>query len=281
MRGACFAVAMVGALHGTVLLSPAVVAESGVVVSPGDADGLFGPPSIDLGAATGGTAPGTGRPGSAQPGGGVGSGVPGPPLGLSWSSGDGVPEWFTAIPEFRFPDFGDPAAPPSPGALAGQAVEQLQLPLPTPAHSPDVALPDGRAATVVGEHTWFRTERARWVPVSRRVESGAVWAEVTATPTRLSVDPGNGQARVSCPGPGTPYTRDAGLHAPSPDCDLVYERSSAGAPGEQVRAQWAITWAVSWRGFDGTVPVGGTLPEMTSRADVDLAVVEAQALTTG
>ncbi|GAB2677328.1 hypothetical protein GCM10027271_42700 [Saccharopolyspora gloriosae] len=268
------------ALGSSVLLAPPVFAD-GVVVSPGDADGLYGSPSIDLGAVAGGTPSNPGRPGSTEPGSTAGGGVAGPPLGLSWSApGSGVPEWFTVLPEFRFPDFSAPA-PPSPGVLAGQAAEQLQLPLPTPSHSPDVALPDGRSATVVGEHTWFWTEPARWEPVSRRVQAGAVWAEVTATPERLSFDPGNEQGLVSCPGPGTPYDRSFGVHAPSPDCDVVYQRSSADEPGEQVRAQWAITWAVSWRGFDGIAPTGGQLPDMTSRAAADLAVVEAQALTTG
>ncbi|MBK0870208.1 hypothetical protein INP57_25690 [Saccharopolyspora sp. HNM0986] len=152
--------------------------------------------------------------------------------------------------------------------------------MPTPLHSPDLQLPDGRAATVVGEHTWFWTEPTDWRPVSRRVQIGPVWAEVTATPQRLNLDPGTGQPAASCAGPGTPYARSFGLHTASPDCDIVFDRSSVGRPGEQVRAEWAIAWSVSWRGFDGTIPAGGTLAPMTSRADAELAVAEAQALTT-
>ncbi|WP_345368335.1 hypothetical protein, partial [Saccharopolyspora cebuensis] len=124
------------------------------------------------------------------------------------------------------------------------------------------------------------TDSAVWHPHTQRVQAGPVWIEVLATPTTLTFDPGNGQQPVSCPGPGTPYDRAFGLHAASPDCDVVYERSSAGQPGKQVRARWAITWAVSWHGFDGTAPVTGTLPAMTSRAEAELAVVEAQALIT-
>ncbi|WP_243793816.1 hypothetical protein [Saccharopolyspora gloriosae] len=257
-------------------------ADGGVVVTPDDHEGFYSSPSIDLGAVAGSTPSKPGKPGSSEPGGVAGGGVAGPPMGLSWSApGSGVPEWFTVLPEFRFPDFGQAPTPPSPGVLAAQGAEQLQLPLPTPSHSPDVALPDGRSATVVGEHTWYWTEPGRWEPVSQRVQAGAVWAEVTASPVRLSFDPGNEQGLVSCPGPGTPYDRSFGVHAPSPDCDVVYQRSSAHEPGEQVRAQWAITWQVTWRGFDGTAPVGGELPDMTSRATADLAVVEAQALSTG
>ncbi|WP_338596905.1 hypothetical protein [Saccharopolyspora sp. SCSIO 74807] len=278
-RGVLAVLTCLGA--GTLLPVPAV-ADGDVVVTPGDADGLYGAPSVDLGAVAGGTPSSPGQSGSAPSGRAeAGAGVAGPPLGLSWSApGSGVPEWFTVAPEFRFPDFSDPAVAPSPDVLAGQAAGQLRLPLPTPRHSPDLRLPDGRAATVVGEHTWFWTEPGAWRPVSRRTQAGPVWVEVTATPRTLSLDPGTGQPASSCTGPGTPYNRSFGLHAASPDCDVVFAHSSAGRPGEQVPARWAITWQVSWRGFDGTAPVGGTLAPMTSRAEAELAVAEAQALTT-
>ncbi|MBB4679510.1 hypothetical protein [Crossiella cryophila] len=166
---------------------------------------------------------------------------------------------------------------PSPAELAERAFEQLVLPLPVPRVSPDVQLADGRRATVVGEHTWLWTEPTVWRPQVERVQAGPVWAQVTATPVKLSFDSGMGQGRT-CTGPGTPYTRAAGLHAPSPDCDFVYQRSSHGRPGEQVRAWFAITWSVSWTGSTGTAPAGGRLPDLISRAELVLAVVEAQAL---
>ncbi|QGK72252.1 hypothetical protein GIY23_12835 [Allosaccharopolyspora coralli] len=149
-----------------------------------------------------------------------------------------------------------------------------------PRHSPDLRLADGRAATVVGEHTWFWTDPDTWRVQRERVQAGPVWAEVTARPTRLRMNPGNGATPVSCAGPGTPYERSFGLHAPSPDCSLVYESSSAGQPGEQVTARWSITWEITWRGNTGTAPVGGVLPPMTSTAEARLAVAEAQALRT-
>ncbi|MGI8311679.1 hypothetical protein [Saccharopolyspora hattusasensis] len=149
-----------------------------------------------------------------------------------------------------------------------------------PRHSPDVRLPDGRSATVVGEHTWFWTAPEDWRPQRERVQAGVVWAEVTAVPVRLSMAPGMGGPVASCSGPGTPYDRSFGLHAASPDCDVVYERSSMDQPGEQVTAQWSITWRVVWQGWDGSAPVGGELAPMTSRAVARFAVAEAQALRT-
>ena len=174
-----------------------------------------------------------------------------------------------------------PGPPPSPAALAQQAAGQLQLPLPTPQHSPDLRLRDGRAATLVGEHTWFWTNSADWHPHTARVQAGPVWAAVTATPVRLSMQPGTGARSVSCAGPGTPYQRSFGMHARSPDCEVVYTRSSLGQPEGQTTAGWAITWQVTWRGGMGPEPTeAGVLPVMTSRAQARFAVAEAQSLRT-
>ena len=269
---------LVGLVAGALLPVPAFA--DGVVVVPGDAQGYYGSPTIGLGAAAGGTPARQEGSGSHHSSGEDPAGIPGPPPGLSWSAPNGAPSWFTAAPEFHFPDFSEPTTP-SPARLAAQAADQLQLPLPVPRHSPDLRLSDGRAATLVGEHTWFWTEPSQWRPVHRRIQAGPAWVAVTATPQTLSLHPGTSQDPVSCPGPGTPYDRSFGLHTASPDCDIVFERSSSGQPREQVQARWVITWDVSWRGFDGTGPTGGTLPPMTSRAGADLTVAEAQALTTG
>lgn len=280
-------------------LSPCAAAEEGeVVVRPGDVGGLYAPPEIDLSAVSPGRAVrpdrqhrGTPHSPAARP-----HGVPPPPLcpTLLCDAGDvdpafvlpGAPlaSWCVGpladgrchVPSAS-PGRPGNTSPVDPAVLAQQAARELQLPLPTPRHSPDLRLA-GLSATVVGEHTWFWTDRRDWQPQHRRVDAGGAWAEVTATPVRLSMSPGNGQATVSCAGPGTPYERSFGVHAASPDCDVVYTRSSVGRPGDQVAAEWAITWRVTWRGGTGVAPVGGSLPAMTSRAQARLVVVEAQAL---
>ncbi|MFD8497748.1 hypothetical protein [Amycolatopsis sp. NPDC059657] len=166
---------------------------------------------------------------------------------------------------------------PTPRQVAEQAFEQLRLPLPAPRHSPDLRLADGRVATVVGEHTWFWTDRSVWAPQTKRVQTGPVWAEVVAVPAAMTFTSGSGGSS-SCGGPGTPYDRSYGLHAASPDCDFVYTASSFGKPGDQVTASLGIRWRVSWTGSTGSAPVGGTLPDMLSRASVTFAVVEAQSV---
>ncbi|MGO1052972.1 hypothetical protein [Crossiella sp. CA198] len=272
-----------------------------IVVVPGDHRGYIGAPTVDLGAAAPGQ-PGRAGRGASASGGHAGS-TPActyAPAGHSpsemfakfgqWHTGslggDGKAAYTRTCPGMASswvtgptPAPGATAVPilPSPAELAAQAYKQLVLPLPVPRVSPDVQLADGRRATVVGEHTWLWTEPTVWRPQVERVQAGPVWAQVTATPTTLTFDSGMGQSRT-CTGPGTPYTRTAGLHAPSPDCDFVYLRSSHGQPSEQVRAQFAISWSVSWTGSTGTAPAGGRLPDLVSRAELTLAVVEAQAL---
>lgn len=289
----------------------------GVVVDPGDPSGQYGSPSIGLGATSPGRPGGSGGQHAGPRHGGSGAG-PSEESGQSGPSLPSLPSWcpnascsadmgptpggpplplpggngyLCALPQNQglcpiLPPAppgapSPPGGPPSPAVLAQQAVGQLRLPVPAPAHSPNLRLHDGRAATLVGEHIWFWTNPADWHPYNQRVQAGPVWAEVTASPVRLSMQPGNGTAPVSCPGPGTPYQRQFGVHARSPDCDVVYTHSSLGQPGGQTTAGWAITWQVTWRGGLGPAPAeGGALPVMTSRAQARFAVAEAQSLRT-
>lgn len=170
---------------------------------------------------------------------------------------------------------------PTAGELAREAYAQLRLPGPTPDHSPDLRLADGRSAVLVGEHTWVWTDLSRFRLQSRRLQVGPVWAEVAAVPVGLSFDPGNGDAVVSCSGPGTAFVASRyTAHSPSPTCGYVYSRSSAGWPGGVVTAEYGITWRVRWTGSTGSTPEGGQLPDMTSRTTTSFAVAEAQALGT-
>ena len=173
-------------------------------------------------------------------------------------------------------------ASPAPADLAREAYAQLRLPVPTPEHSPNLRLADGRTAVLLGEQTWLWTDRSRFQPRSVRVQAGPVWALVTASPVGLSFDPGDGSPAVSCVGPGTAFVpgRDA-AHAVSPTCGYQYRWSSADEPGGVVTAEYGITWRVTWTGSTGTAAAGGRLPEMTSRTTTALAVAEAQALGTG
>lgn len=270
-----------------------------VIVVPGDGSGRYVPPQIDMQALEkrgqapirpGGPRPKSGQDaqvgvgGTAEPPSGIppgcflgGFGVGAPPGGGRPGGSAFGMRCLPPLPAEPAPEA--PAAPPlpTPAELAAQAFEQLRLPLPVPRHSPDVRLPDGRDATIVGENTWVWTDRGVWKPAVQRVQVGPVWAEVTATPVGMTFSSGTGGS-MSCSGPGTPYDRSYGLHAASPDCGFVYTRSSVGQPNDLATAEWAIQWSVSWVGSDGTAEVGGDFPQMSSRAAATFAVAEVQAL---
>lgn len=298
-----FAVVLVAV--GTAILPPVGDAwadhDPPIVVTPGDQDGRRSSPSIDIGVTDGG------RPG--QPGASRGGGKA--PTSCRWAPAPDMEAWLRRLPrslpaggadrvdprrhlferlcggvEAGFAWFGPAAggvgAAPTPARLAAEAAGELRLPAPTPGRSPDLRFA-GRAALLVGEHTWAWTDPAVFGPRGRTVRAGAVWARVTAHPVSLSFDPGTGQSPVACAGAGTPFDAGRyGAHAASPTCDVVLTRSSARFPGGTVAAIWAVRWRVSWVGRDAAGrAVSGVLADLTSRTAVVVAVVEAQALVTG
>ncbi|PWV74023.1 hypothetical protein SAMN05421630_110198 [Prauserella marina] len=297
------AAAMLGSAHVGFAAEPPPGDDGQVMVVPGDISGRFAPPSVDMEALekrghapirpgrapvagsvpqqddVAGTYAAAGEPSAIPPGCAVGA------FGVGGVSGTGAPSGnaygircLDPVPDDEAsPDAAGAAAAPSPAELAARAFEQMRLPLPVPEHSPDVRLPDGRDAVVVGEHTWIWTDPDVWQPVVERVQVGAVWAEVTAVPVGMTIDSGTGGS-TSCSGPGTPYDRSYGLHTPSPDCGFVYTRSSLGQPNDHVTAEWAIRWVVTWVGSDGSTDLGGDFPEMSSRATASFVVAEVQAL---
>lgn len=309
LAAVCCAVGLAGTPSQAEPAQPTPNDDGQVIVVPNNSDqfGQYAPPRIDMRALDqrgqapvrpgdpGSTSAGAGRDrqAAAGPGGAADSPSGIPPgcfvggFGAGGAPGAGRPggsafgmRCLPPLPVNNAPaPAGAPAAPPlpSPAELAAQAFEQLRLPLPVPRHSPDVRLPDGRDATIVGENTWIWTERAVWHPAVQRVQVGPVWAEVTATPVGMTFSSGTGGS-MTCSGPGTPYERSYGLHAASPDCGFVYTRSSVGQSNDQTSAGWAIQWSVSWVGSDGNAPVGGDFPQMLSRARSVFAVAEVQAL---
>ena len=150
-----------------------------------------------------------------------------------------------------------PLPPPDPAVLAQQAYAELVPPSPTAHRSPTENMPGG-AWTVVNLWTWFWVDRTDWVPLSRTVELRGVSATVTATPTVTTFDPGNGDAFVSCDGPGKAWVDRGDNSDPQPvsvgGCGYQYRRVSEG-----VQATTSIRYTVNWTSSTGA---GGTLPDL-------------------
>jgi hypothetical protein len=173
---------------------------------------------------------------------------------------------------------GDPAAaappppPPDPAVLAQQAYGELSLPKPESHRSPesnsDPAL-GGLPYTWVGLNTWVWVNN--WQPLQRTVDLRGVSATVTATPTSLSFDPGNGDASMSCPGPGRPWTQADGNRAPTGGgCAYMYRSVTAAGP---LTAATGITWSVAWTSNTGA---GGTFPALSTTTTSSFLVEQIQ-----
>jgi hypothetical protein len=164
---------------------------------------------------------------------------------------------------------GTPAVTPQ--ELLQVAMGELKVPTLRPATAP----PLGRDG-LVGLPEWFWVPRREWHPVTVTVRAGPVWAEVIATPERLTFLPGGGLAATSCAGPGAAYRAGS---AAGPECWFTYDQSSALQPGHAYQASVTVTWRVTWAGSGGT---GGVVDAaMQVGYPFALRVAEAQALVTG
>jgi hypothetical protein len=165
---------------------------------------------------------------------------------------------------------GGPAVTPQ--ELLAWARSRLALPLPTVHTAP----PHGTDG-LVGLPEWFWVAPGQWHPMSARVQVGGVWAQVTAHPARLEVQPGTGTS-VACPGPGTPYKPRLAASAQHTSCSYTYAQSSDGLPRNGYQVSVTVVWTAAWQGSGGA---GGTLAPLGRTTAFALPVAEAQALNPG
>lgn len=166
----------------------------------------------------------------------------------------------------------DGAAGPviTPEMLLEEALRQVQPPPPAIHTAP----PRGREG-YVGVRHFYWADRDQWRSITKRASAGAVWAEVTATPSRLVIDPGVGQARLTCQGPGTPYDFNKSPDRQDTSCTHIYTRSSAGLKGSQYTATVSVVWTATWVGSGGA---GGPLAPITVSTTFPVRIAEGQAL---
>jgi hypothetical protein len=163
------------------------------------------------------------------------------------------------------------------GSLARTAANQLVLPKPMARHNP-------AGMALVNLATWWWVDAGSWRPLSQRTQAGPVWAEVTATPTSTTWDPGDGSAPVTCAGPGTEYDTTRPASAQSTDCSFTYRHTSGNQPqtGPSANDRFftvtvTTTWNVTWVGTGGS---GGTLPTISTSRSFPLAVAQRETVVT-
>lgn len=154
----------------------------------------------------------------------------------------------------------------SSSALASDAWDVSRIPL------PDIQLNPGEERDqVVNVATWMWVDD--WAPVSAVASAGGVTVTVTASPSHVDWDMGDGGV-VTCAGPGTPYDDSRGPDEQTTDCSYTYRRSSASQPDSRyaiaATSYWHVTW-VSSTGESGDLGVVGR----TSSIRVRVAEIQA------
>ncbi|MGW0813305.1 hypothetical protein ACWD00_08660 [Streptomyces viridiviolaceus] len=164
---------------------------------------------------------------------------------------------------------------PKPETLAAYAYDQIDVP------KTEVELKP-QAKSTVNLPTWVWLDKGTFKEVKVRAElpNTGLWAETTAKPVALHLEPGtedaetypaSGECEINADGSiGTPYTK--GDADRTPPCGIRYLRASNGEP-YQLKA--SVTWEISWEGTDGA---HGDLPDGTFETTQDMEVQEIQAI---
>jgi hypothetical protein len=164
----------------------------------------------------------------------------------------------------------DPADPLG-GIAAGERAAELaleQIPLPVP----EIGLnPPG--SQLVGVPTWLWVNNP-WGQLSASASIGAVTSTVTAVPTRVSWDVGDG-TRVVCDGPGTVYDPSRPAAGQVSGCTHTYTWPSTSEPFGVYAVTATITYATSW---EATTGEAGDLGVLERSSSVPVRVVEVQAV---
>lgn len=158
----------------------------------------------------------------------------------------------------------EPSVPTVTGAdLSARARSELDVRFPEPRTNPDAG-----HRQLVGIDTWLWIDPAAWQPRSATASIPGLSATVTAQPTHVVWDMGDGTV-VTCDGPGTPYDTSRPAAAQSTDCSHLYQHRGIHD------ASATIHWSVTWTATDGD---GGTLADVARTTRFTMHVAERQAV---
>ncbi|MEV0689539.1 hypothetical protein [Streptomyces sp. NPDC050388] len=168
----------------------------------------------------------------------------------------------------------DPHAP-TPEMLAEYAYNEVKVP------ETEIELkPEAKSTVNLPTWVWLDEGTFKEVTVRAELPNTGLWAETTAKPVALHLDPGTADAETypasgDCEindddSIGTPYTK--GNADRTPPCGIRYLRATSGAP---YRLTAGITWQISWEGTGGA---NGDLPDGTFETTQDMNVQEIQSI---
>ncbi|MFJ4783357.1 hypothetical protein [Streptomyces sp. NPDC088794] len=176
------------------------------------------------------------------------------------------------VPAGQIPN--DPHTP-TPKTLAEYAYNKVKVP------ETEVELkPEAKSTVNLPTWVWLDKGTFQEVKVRASLPNTGLWAETTAKPVSLHLEPGtddattypaSGDCKINDDGSiGTPYTK--GSAEKTPPCGITYLHATDGAP---YRLKASITWQITWQGSDGT---NGNLPDGTFDTTQDMNVQEIQSV---
>jgi hypothetical protein len=141
--------------------------------------------------------------------------------------------------------------------------------------------PQGKSTVNLPTWVWLDKGTFQDVTVRAELPNTGLWAETTAKPVALHLEPGTDDAETypasgDCTfkddgSIGTPYkTGDADK---TPPCGITYLRATSGEP---YRLKASVTWQITWKGSGGTG--GNNLPNGTFETTQDMNVQEIQSV---
>ncbi|MFB6958130.1 hypothetical protein ACFCYB_14040 [Streptomyces sp. NPDC056309] len=164
---------------------------------------------------------------------------------------------------------------PTPKTLAEYAYDKVKVPDTEIKVKPE-------AKSTVNLPTWIWLDKGRFKEVKVRAElpNTGLWAETTAKPVALHLNPGtedaesypaSGDCTINDDGSiGTPYAK--GNADKTPPCGIRYLRATNGQP---YHLKASITWQITWQGTGGAK---GDLPDGTFETTQDMNVQEIQSI---
>ena len=150
-------------------------------------------------------------------------------------------------------------------AARDELAELLPEPVPT-------LSPRAEVNHLVGLATWVWLEGPQLDPVEATASVPGFEVFATATPSLLTLDPGDGSGAFDCSLFSVPYSAD--VVATDEHCTHVFEWVSAHSESGVWDVEVSLLWDVSWVDTDGG---SGTADPITTQVVVPLTVVELQA----
>ncbi|MFI6661831.1 hypothetical protein ACIBL8_40685 [Streptomyces sp. NPDC050523] len=186
----------------------------------------------------------------------------------SWNCGR-IMFW---VPAGQIPD--DPNSP-TPKTLAEYAYNKIKVP-----ETEIEVKPTAKSTVNLPTWVWLDKGKFKDVKVRASLPNTGLWAETTAKPVALHLEPGtddattypsSGDCTINDDGSiGTPYEK--GDAKKNPPCGITYLHATNGTP---YHLKASITWQITWEGSDGSK---GNLPDGTFDTTQDMNVQEIQSV---